>query len=477
MTRPGTVVTLRETPSLISLPTDTGTGFFAGLTDRGPLAARLIRSISEFVTVFGARQTYSPLYDSVEVFFREGGNRCYVSRVVGPSATYGSKNLLDGSSAISLVATAIGPGAWSANYKVGVATGVGSGTFKIQVFDINNVLLEDSGDLLDVNAAVQWAQANSAYITLALGASANDPVVVAAAVLSTGTDDRSNIVDAQWLNALNLFTADLGPGQVCAFGRTSSVGHQQLIDHAEAKGRVALLDLTDTATVGTLTSDVSTSTSRFAAPFTPWIVVPGVTAGSTRTVPPSAFVAGNIARNDPQFGPNRPAAGSAGVSRYAIGVSQPAFTDANRQTLNDNSVNVIRMMFGTARTYGWRSMCDPVTDASWVDFGNGRLFVAVSAQLSAVGENFMFDEIDGQNGETIGSFHSALAGVLLDHYNRGELFGDTADQAFNVDTGPAVNTLATIAANELHAVCAIKMSPMAEYIAIEIVKRQVSETL
>lgn len=479
MTRPGTVVTLREVPSVVSLPTDTGTAFMAGLTDRGPLTAQLIRSLNEFVTMFGDRQSYSPLYDAVEVFFREGGDRTYISRVVGPAPTYGSKNLLDGSSAISLVATAIGPGAWSANYKVGVAAGVGAGTFKVQVYDSSDVLLEDSGDLLDVNAAVQWSNANSSYIRLTLGASSNDPAVAAASALSAGTDDRSNITDTQWLNALNLFSNDLGPGQVLAPGRTSDTGHSQLTDHAEANNRVALLDLADTATVATLESAAAAVSSRFGAAFAPWIVVPGLTSvpGSTRTVPPSALVAGLIARNDPSYGPNRPAAGNAGISRFATGLSQVAWTDANREALNDNSVNVIRSMFGGVRVYGWRSLTDPVTDASWIDFGNARLFMSISAELDAVGENFMFDEIDGQNGETIGNFHSALAGVLLDHYNRGELFGDTADQAFNVDTGASVNTLQTIAANELHAVCSVKMSPMAEYIAIEIVKRQVSEVL
>lgn len=480
MTRPGTVVTLRETPSIVSLPTDTGTAFLAGLTDRGPLQAIEINSLNEFVTVFGARQTYSPVYDSLDLFFREGGDRVFVSRVVGPSATNGTKNLLDGSAAISLVVSAIGPGAWSANYKVGVAAGVGGGTFKIQVTDLTGNVLEDSGDLLDVNAAVQWAQATSQYIRIALGASANDPAVVAAAVLSTGTDDRASITDTQWLNALNLFTADLGPGQVLAPGRTTSAGQGQLITHAEANNRVALLDLQDTATAATLEGAAAgLARSRFSAAYAPWVVIPGITSNpsATRTVPPSALIAGLVARNDPSLGPNRPAAGNAGISRYAIGLSQVSWDDPTRQTLNVSGVSVIRSMFSSIRVYGWRSLANPTTDANWLDFGNGRLFMAISAELDVVGENFMFDEIDGLNGITIGNFHAALAGVLLDHYNKHELFGDTADQAFSVDTGSSVNTPATIQANELHAVCSMKMSPMAEYIQIEIVKSQVTDTL
>lgn len=478
MTRPGTVVTLRETPSTVSLPTDTGVAFMAGLTDRGPLLARLIQSLTEFVTVFGDRQSYSPLYDAVDVYFREGGNKVYIGRVVGPSATYGFKNLMDGAGSplISLVATAIGPGAWSSSYKVAVVAGVGSGTIRIQVTDSANNVLEDSGDLATQTAAVQWSSA-SAYIRVTIGASLVLPIAAAAAALSAGTDDRGSIVDASWLAAENLFTADLGPGQVMAPGRTSSVGLGQLISHAEANNRVALLDLPDIYTEATLEADAQAVGSRFAASFAPWVIVPGVTSGSTRTVPPSALVAGLIARNDPSLGPNRPAAGLAGISRYATGLSQVPWTDTVRGNLNVNGVNVIRSMFGSIRVYGWRSMTDPVTDANWIPFGNARLFMAISGELEAVGENFVFDEIDGQNGETIGNFHSALAGVLLNHYNKGELFGDTADLAFSVDTGPSVNTLDRIANNELHAVCAMKMSPMAEWIQTEIVKVQVSQTL
>lgn len=481
MTTPGPVVLLRETPSVLSLPTDTGTAFIAGLADRGQLLAKLINSQDDFIALFGTRQSYSPLYDAVELFFREGGDKAYIGRVVGPSATYGFKNLLDGTSAIALVVTANGPGAWSANYKVAVVSGVGAGTYKIQITDASNNVLEDSGDLATQLAAVQWAQTNSQYVTIAIGAGTVIPVNLAAAALSAGADDRANITDAQWLNALNLFTEDLGPGQVLAPGRTTSAGQGQLITHAEANNRVAIIDLQDTATVATLdAATAALANSRMAASFTPWVVIPGVagaTGTTTRTVPPSALIAGLVARNDPSFGPNRPAAGAAGQSRYVIGLSQNPFTKTNRGTLNDNSVNVIRSIFGGIRVYGWRSLADPVTDGSWVDFGNGRLYMSLAAELDAVAENYVFEEIDGQNGETIGSFHAALAGVLLEHYNRRELFGDTPEQAFSVDTGSSVNTLVTIARNELHAVCSVKMSPMAEIVQIEIVKRQVSEVL
>lgn len=477
MARPGAVVTVRDTPTVVTLPTDTGTAFIAGLSDTGASTfTRAIHSLQEFVTVYGQRQTYSVLYDSVEAFFREGGNLAYIGRVVGPGATSGFKNLLDAGAAVSLIATAVGPGAWSANYKVAVVAGVGAGTFKIQVTDTNNVVLEDSGDLLTQSAAVQWSQ-QSNYIRITLGASANNPAVAAAAALSAGNDDRGNITDAQWLAALNLFSADLGPGQVLAPGRITTTGHTQLRDHAEANNRVALLDAPDTPTVATLTADAATFKSRFSAYFAPWLQIPPVTVGGNRTIPPSPVVAGIIARNDNSLGPNRPSAGGAGVSRLAVDISQPSWSDTNRQTLNASGVNVIRRMFGGIRIYGWRSLADPVSDINWLGFGNGRLHTAIAAQLGVVGENFMFDEIDGQNGETIGGFHDAIAGIMMDFYNSNQLFGDTPDAAFAVDTSPAVNTLTLIQNNELHAVVTYKAATMAEYVQIEVVKRLVTLSL
>lgn len=474
--RPGTNVALLDTPGTVSVQSDTGTWFITGLTDRGSATVPgLITSLNDFITQYGARVSYSSLYDSVETFFKEGGNRAYVGRVVGPGATIGFKNLLDAGAGISLVVSALGPGAWSNQYKVAVVAGTGA-NFKIQITDLAGNVLEDSGDLADQNAAINWSQ-YSQYVRITLGATALLPVVMAATVLSTGNDDQGSITDAQWATALALFVPDLGPGQVSAPGRSTDVGHTQLDAHAVANNRVAIKDGPNTATVATLQTSVAATRSRPTAMFAPWDVIPGIVASAPRTVPPSARIAGLIARNDPVFGTNRPSAGDVGVALFVNDLSQPAWTDAQRQTLNASGINVSRRKDGVIKVYGWRTTVDANADPNWVNFANSRLYMQLSAELQAVAENFMFDEIDGQNGTTITAFHDALAGVCLTHFNNQELFGDTAEQAFIVDTGPGVNTLATIAALELHADVRVKMAPFAEYVAIRVVKRQVSDAL
>lgn len=478
--RPGVNVTLRSTPPARSFPADTGVFFATGLSDLGPsYTPTAVRSMADFERIFGLRQSYSVLYDALDVFFREGGNLAYISRVVGPAAVTAFKNLLDAGAGISLIVKAIGPGATPNGYKVGVRAGVAGGSYVVFVQDANSVEVETSPDLFTQQSAINWA-ANSNYIRITLGATALNPAVVAAAVLATGADDRVNIVDAQWQQALDAIGPQLGPGQVAAPGRTTDVGHTQLVAHAAANRRVALLDAPDTPTIATLQASAigaRQGSQRFSALFAPWILVPGVVGGTTRSVPPSALVAGVLARNDARGnGAADPAAGDLGQSLYATDLTQVPWTDAQRGTLNVSGVNVIRSMFGSIRIYGWRSLSDPVSEGLWINFGHARLYMAIAGRGTLLAEAFEFDKIDGQ-GKKLAEFNSVLVGMLNDFFVNGDLYGATPAEAYSVDTSAAVNTPATLSNNELHAVLNVKMSPFAEMVQIEIVKRAITEVI
>lgn len=477
--RPGVSISLRSTPPPRSAPTNTGVWYVVGITESGPLTPTLVRSMADYERIFGARVSYGALYDSLDLYFREGGESAFVSRVVGPTPVYSSKNLLDGSSAISLVAKAIGPGSYGDSIKVGVRAGVGSGTFVIFIV-IGTTEVETSPDLLDTTAAVSWAETSN-YIRLTLGASSNDPAVAAAAALAGGNDDRGNITDAQWQAALDLFVADYGIGQISAPGQTSDVRHTQVLANAADTFRTAILDAPDTATSGTLLSSAAAARAgdeRHGGLFAPWLVIPGY-SGSTveRVVPPSGHVAGNLARNDASgLGVGQPAAGDRGESGYATGISQQPWTESTRQSLNDGGVNVIIDRFGAIRTYGWRSLVSSVLDPDWVDLGHSRLFMAVAGESAAVGEGFLFEEIDGQ-GKLISDFGAALTAMLMRFWQNNDLYGATAAEAFFVDVGSTVNTPESLAQNQLKAVINIRMSPFAEFIPIEIVKTSITEAV
>lgn len=481
MPLPGTTVTLRDSAPPRSAPTDSSVWLVTGMTEHGPTGPKLIQSLADYQAIFGARVSYGLLYDSLETFFREGGSKAYVSRVFGPTPVKATGNLFDqaGSATpadVNMVATAKEYGTWG-NFTVDVIAGSGGGLFKIRT-TIGGVIVETSPDLADVPAAVAWS-ASSAYLTLVAGASAAEDPRVQTIVLAGGTDDHANALEAQWKAALDLFTADLGPGQVSAPGRTTDQSHLDLLNHASANRRIALVDAADTATVATLTAAAAAlrASGRFGGMFAPWAVIPGLTAGTTRTVPYSAVEAGIIARNDGAGrSPNEAAAGVDGQSLFAVGLSQAAWLDTERQTLNEAGVNVARFMLGGVRTYGYRSLVDPAVDPRYQFLSASRLVMEIEALGLAIGERYVFGEIDGR-GLLLADYAGELRAMLTGFYEQGSLYGRTPAEAFTVDVGVQVNPPANIASGIIAASIEARISPLGERVQLFITNRSITEVI
>lgn len=476
--RPGVNFEIRDTPPTRIAPTDTGVWFISGLTEKGDSdEAHLVTSLSDAESKLGARVSYGSVYDALDVFFREGGSRAYVSRVVGPAAIKAFVNLNDSVPAVTLKVQANAPGDWGNALNVQVVAGGVGGTFVLVIS--HDVLgeLERSPDLVDKAAAFAWA-VNSDWIELVDGVGTGDPVVVAATGLATGTDDRASITDTQWTNSLLRFTRDLGPGQVSFPGRTTVNAHLALQAHALANNRIAILDAPNVAVKATLLTSLDgvRGNGKWSGMFWPWDTVPGVVDATDRVIAPSARVAGNIARVDASGSPNTPAAGENGQARYANGLSQVAFSDADREELNLEGLNVSIVKYGGVRTYGWRTTVDQLVEPNWVNLGNSRLVMEIAARADGIGEGFLFDEIDGQ-GILTGAFGAALTAMLMEYWTVGSLYGVSPTEAFIVDVGPDVNTPVTIGNLELRAVIAIRPSPFAEMITFEIVKTPVTQNL
>lgn len=482
MTRPGTVVEIVDQTLPRSVPTATDAWFITGFTEKGPVGEAIkIRSMERLIALTGGRVTYGYVYDAVETFFREGGSLVYVSRVVGPTPVKASVKIFDQSGSadpgdVAIIATAKNPGAWENGLNVEIT--VTGADFRILVSHDVDGLLEDSGLLADRAAAVTWS-AQSDYVTISLGASNEDPRAQGPLSLAGGNDDHSNAVDAQWATALDAFSKDLGPGQVSAPGRTTTVAHGQVLDHAAANNRVGLLDAPDTAVVATLTalaeSDQALANAKYGQLLAPWAIIPGNVPGTTRTVPYSAIQAGLNARNDATLSPNVAAAGDRGISRFAIGLTQ-AWSDAQRETLNEGAVTVAIEKLGRLGTYGLRSVADPETTPLWIQFPGARLLMAIKARAEAVAEHYLFEQIDGR-GLVFTRFASDLEGVLLPYYTAGSLFGPTPGEAFTVDTGPQVNTEESIADGQIRAAIGVRISPGAEFVYIQIARQAVDQPL
>ena len=213
---------------------------------------------------------------------------------------------------------------------------------------------------------------------------------------------------------------------------------------------------------------------RYAQALAPWLTYPGP-AGAPVTVPYSGVQAALIARADAATGnPNEAAAGANGMHRGTLGLSQ-TYDDATRKSLNEQGVTLAKEKYGAIRTYGGRTAAGPA-DTNWLPFGNARVLMAIAHEADAVAENYVFRQIDGGR-RLFAALETDLNGVCLRYFNLGALFGDSAEEAFDVDTGPQVNTLATIAAQEIHAVIRLRVSPFGEWVAIDVVKVPIQQAL
>jgi hypothetical protein len=496
--RPGTQVVFSQSVPSPQPPTDTGVAFFAGIASKGPTdQALLCHNIDEVTDKFGARipsgETVptSILWDACDVAFKSGVSKIWVGRFAGPAATPASVTLQDdqGTPADSIKVDSHGPG--PSDLTISVIEGNDSETVRILVKDADGNLLDQSPSLASNTDAVQWALFSKKGLIRITSMGANLPALVDDEALVGGTDDRGSITDTTRIAQLpTLFPKALGPGQMAVPGSTTAVMQAGLADYcAVAQNRVALLDGPDTsndATVETaLGSFQSACTQPLAETFaifsSPWRVVPGASGSFSRVVPPSAVIAGLIATSDARFAnPNLPAAGGNGIDHYSLGSSQPEWSDAKVESLNDAGVAVFRNVYGEQRLYGFRSaaLSEDVNAASnaWESFAASRLRMAITNDLNIIGEEFLFAQLDGQ-GKTIAEYHGAITGKLLQYWTKGALYGASPSEAFVVDTGPSVNTPETIDNRELRSKIGIKDSPFNELSYFEVTSVPITEVL
>ena len=496
---PGVYTSIVAAPSSSNSSPPTGTWFVTGQTQAGPTGVAVpITSMGDYLAYLGTRVSYGILYDSLDEFFHDGGVLAYVSRITGPAAVSAAVTLVDqaGSPLSTLSVTAGGAGTWGNNLSVTIATGSVSNSYTIAVKTISPAAtIITSPNLLTPADAVTWAKSlnvwQSGVVIANLGsataAPTNNPANGSFPLVS-GADDNANTTEAEWTAALTSFSGHYGSGQVSAPGHTTETGYVALNTHAIAFNRVSLLDVADSATAATLATQASTfqtagggGDASYGALFAPWVVIPGIPTAlpssssfaPVRVVPPSALVAAAMAKSDLTNDTNTPAAGPNGASSYAIGVTN-SYTSADRGTLNAAGVNVIRTMpNGVIELYGYRSLA---LDPAWVFLNNVRFRMQVINEFDVIGEALVFQEIDGR-GHLFARFNTALSGKCQQYWLDNSIYGATAAEAFSVNTGPGVNTPATIAAGQLGAQVSLRMSPAAEVVTISVVKYSVAQTL
>ena len=96
--------------------------------------------------------------------------------------------------------------------------------------------------------------------------------------------------------------------------------------------------------------------------------------------------------------------------------------------------------------------------------------------MTNIANGFVFGEIDGK-GQLFAQLNGALAGKCQQYWINNSLYGLNPQDSYAVNTGPQVNTPASIAAGQINAQVLVRLSPTAEVVQINVVKYLSSATL
>ena len=487
MARPGRTINTSGTPAGPSARSRSGRWGIVDFTEKGPTGPHVINSLAQFRALYGGRVGWSFAYDVAETYFAIDGESLIVSRELGPEPVASSR-LLAGASGNTLKVAAKSPGAWGDDIDVEIVVSGSTRTLNVYLGSAT-VPVESSLPQTSEDGLIDWS-ASAKYVTVTNESGTGLPVALSRSALSGGTDDHDSATDDDSQAALDLINADLGPMQISMPGRTTSTAHAQLRAHAKAFNRRAILDLVDTSAKATLksaTADQRTAgDSAYAAAYTPWLQIAGTAPGTTRTVPPCAFIAALAARNDAVQSANWPLAGDNGIDRGFIRGLTVTWSEADTTELScpelsfeaHGSINVIRTIDGVIQAYGNRTLTDPITNRLYLQLSNVRFDMAVQDELYRASRPYVFRPIDGR-GHTASALNTALVGVLKPYWTADtpSLFGEDEDDAYSVLTGSQVNTPETAAEGRLLAQVKYKRSPGAEEVVLNIFQVDVAQPL
>lgn len=484
---PGIVVntSVRSGPSTVN-QNPTATLFVVGRSQRGPEGtAKLVGSLADYETIYGDYIASGALHQQVQTFFEEGGAQVYVSRVVGPSATFGEIDVTGGSAGTAMTLTAIGQGSWSSDLDAEVVA-LGSG-FNVRLY-LDDALVYSTGEVATVAAAVQKINASTVAANYAsAGAGADTLAVFTKAAFSAGDADESNIADTDYTSALTAeFTDDLGPGAVAIpnDGSFSDIGpiHTALVAHAAANNRFALLAADQTSTPAEAKSYASDVTSNdnaeYAAMFYPWVKMVN-DAGTTLTISPEGYVAAKRAVAHNSIGSWAAYAGVISESKFITALSQSVNSETGND-LDDNKVNALRVIGGRIRVYGARSLS---SDEDNYRFTTSReMLNYVVNRAKTVLEDLIFSPIDGR-ASLFSKVEARLVNMLEPIRIAGGLYeafdtiGRRIDYGYSVQVNDAINPLTQLAGGLVKAKVGIRVSSTSDQIQVDVTKSNLTASV
>lgn len=481
---PGISITtaVRTSPTGVSAA-PASTWFVAGTSERGPIAAaRLVTDLDDFINWYGDYTASFSLYQQVKTYFEEGGGTLYVARVVGASITSGSLTLNNSGATPSMTLTAANPGAWSSEVTAAVVAGTVSG-FQVKIYH-ENVLKYSTADVATVTAAVAAINASSVasrYVTATALVGANSLAVVAATALTAGAAG-SVPTAAQHVTALSLFGPELGAGAVSIPGQFSTTAWDGIIAHAVANNRIAILAFnpaSDASAVATAASSYySVVGAEYAAFYYPHVTALDPT-GASITYSPEGYVAAKRSLAHNQSGPWQAPAGLVSQADYITGLSASVNRTAG-DTLDAARVNAIRVIQGTIRIYGARSVSSDETNYRYITYRDLLNYIVTEGEKTL--EDLVFSTIDGRN-TIFGRTEARLIALLDPIRSAGGLYeafdanNNQIDPGYSVEVSSTINPVAQLATGLVKAKVGARISSIGDRIEVEVTKSNLTSSV
>jgi phage tail sheath protein FI len=492
----------------------TSTVGFLGVAERGPLAATLVTSFSEYSRLFGKYVANQYLARGVEGFFQNGGKRCFIARVASTGATPATAAV-----GTNFSITALGPGTWANNrlaFKVSAAglndpskpaTDPANLLFKLTVMywdpgislptpvvdptDTNQTTNPNrreptiievydnlSPDPLSNASFVRQVKGNSVLIDIPLPvAAAGRPGNAALAFLTGGTDgaaltlqdftgnplaapdQRHGLLALEDVDEIAILCC---PDEFMFTGITDA-----MIDQCERlKDRFAILQSGQTP--GQIVNLRPPTSSKYGGFYYPWIKVPDRTTGQPIPVPPGGHIAGIYARSDIERGVHKAPANEVIRGLY-LDPSDPAagltvnINKGQQDILNPRGVNVLRNFPGRGNlVWGARTT---TLDPDWKYINVRRLFIFVEESIDEATQWVVFEPNDeplwARVRRSVGDF---LTRLWMD----GMLQGRTKEEAYFVKCDRTTMTQADIDNGRLIMLIGIAPVKPAEFVIFRI---------
>jgi phage tail sheath protein FI len=457
----------------------TSTAGFLGQTERGPTESRLVTGFEQFQRLYGGYIKDSYLAYGVEGFFKNGGQRCFIGRIVKSGATK-AKVTVD-----PITFEAVGEGAWGKSVAVRVenasldpstdpATPGSEDLFKLTVAYWKDSLPDFSASE-DLAKILEKAAVMEVYDNLSTKATSSDYYLSklgkpkGVSNLIQLDPEQNKEIGRPANNTDPLFTAlteegadgtDLGrdeflgdpaaaPGErrgLTAFTEVDEISilyvpdlhnlpgadkvslTSEIVSHCEnMKDRFAILEAPkDTKVISNLWPGVDSTRvdSKYAAFYYPWIEVYDPLTRGPFLVPPGGSAAGIYARSDMERGVHKAPANE--VIRGATDL-EFKITKGEQGILNPRGVNCIRVFPARGiRVWGARTTS---SDPLWKYINVRRLFLFLEESIEEGTQWVVFEPNDEKLWARV---RQTITQFLTRVWKDGALMGTTPEEAFFV---------------------------------------------